>query len=184
MRTARVMAGWAMAVAPLGAAVACGAATAGDHAVTVTVTTTIPPSVTTAPVGAAAPVAVQTVGVGETATGADYELTVQQYIAPVEPPNPAVPPAVGHMYARIDVELTNVSASDRDATYLRLEFRDAAGTVYPRSSDSDHLPSGWVPPDAPQRFTLLVEVPSLVQGLEIALRPDVVSDVVASVRLT
>lgn len=137
------------------------------------------------PGGAPAGAEIPTVGVGERVTAAGYELVVHDLSAPAAVPDGSAAPAPrpGHMFMAVEVELVNRTASARDATYLRLEVVDPAGTHYAPSSAGERPPTGWIPADTPQRGVQLYEVPIDATGLVLTLRPDLVSGVAAAVRL-
>jgi hypothetical protein len=126
---------------------------------------------------------IPTVGVGESVTGAGYELTVRQVTAPAAAPNSGADPSTGHMFMAIAVELFNRTETARDATYLQLDVGDASGARYQPSPRGQLPPTGWIPADVPQRINLIYEVPSLATDLVLTLRPDLVSPVAVAVRL-
>jgi hypothetical protein len=126
---------------------------------------------------------IPTVGVGERVTAAGYELVVHEVTAPAPAPDPAAAPGPGHMLMAIDVEVINRTASQRDATYLTIEVVDANGGRYEPSPYGQALASGWIAADAPQRVRQVYEVPILATGLVLTLRPDLVSNIAAAVRL-
>jgi len=117
-------------------------------------------------------------------TGDDYEVVVRDVTAPATPPNPTASTPTGYAFLSVDIDLTNVGASPRDATYLRFEVHDAAGTVYRLSRWGEAAPTGWIPPDDTLRISQLFEVPQLATGLVLTLRPDVLSEPAVAVRLT
>lgn len=139
------------------------------------------------PPGASAPVpgagGVPTAAVGQPVQGGGYELVVHEVTFPAPAPDPAASPGPGQMLLSVDLELTNLSRGDRDATYLRLEVVDGAGTHYEASRHGDRPPSGWIPPHDPQRLVQIYEVPMLSTGLALTMRPDLVSEIAAAVRL-
>jgi hypothetical protein len=126
---------------------------------------------------------VPTVGVGERVTAAGYELVVHEVTAPAPAPDPAAAPGPGNMLMSVDVELVNRTASERDATYLQTEVMDAGGGHYEPSPYGQALARGWIAADTPLRVRQLYEVPIQATSLVLTLRPDLVSDVAATVRL-
>jgi hypothetical protein len=164
---------------------AAGAGTASTTAATAATTT--PPGAGRAgatPTSAAPPsLDIPTVGVGESVTGAGYELTIRQVTAPAAAPDSGADPSPGHMFMAVDVELVNRTESARDATYLQLDVGDASGARYQPSPRGQLPPTGFIPADVPQRIQLIYEVPSLATDLVLTLRPDLVSPVAVAVRL-
>jgi Domain of unknown function (DUF4352) len=126
---------------------------------------------------------IPTVGVGERVTAAGYELVVHEVTAPAPAPDPAAAPGPGNMLMSVDVELVNRTASERDATYLQTEVIDASGEHYEPSPYGQALARGWIAADTPLRVRQLYEVPIQATSLVLTLRPDLVSDVAATVRL-
>ena len=122
--------------------------------------------------------------VGQPVQNAGYEVTVHEVVFPAPAPDPAATPGPGHMLLSVDLELTNLTRGDRDATYLRLEVVDAGGTVYEASPYGDRPPTGWIPPNDPQRLVQIYEVPMLAAGLTLTLRPDLVSGIAVAVTLS
>jgi hypothetical protein len=122
--------------------------------------------------------------VGQPVQSVGYEVTVHEVQFPAAAPDPAATPAPGHMLLSVDLELTNLTRGDRDATYLRVEVVDAGGTVYEASPHGDRLPTGWIPPNDPQRLVQIYEVPMLAAGLTLTLRPDLVSEIAVAVTLS
>lgn len=138
---------------------------------------------TSTPGAGAEPGQVPTVGVGERVMAAGYELIVHEVTAPAPAPDPAAAPGPGNMLMSVDVELVNRTASRRDATYLRTEVVDAGGGHYEPLPHGQALAPGWISADDPQRVRQLYEVPIQATGLVLTLRPDLVSNIAAAVRL-
>lgn len=181
----RAAAGGALALVTLGAA-ACraGAGSDGRDRVDPGVGPTSTLSAQTGdPEGTGSPSAIPTAAVGESVTGAGYELVVHQVTSPAQAPDPEAAPPTGYVLVAVDVELVNRTASVRDTTYLRLELVDGAGTHYRATELGDRPPSGWVPPGQPHRGVHMFEVPALATDLALVLRPDLVSGIAAAIRL-
>lgn len=138
--------------------------------------------------GASAPVpgagGVPTAAVGQPVQGAGYELVVHEATFPAPAPDPAATPGPGHMLLSVDLELTNLTRGDRDATYLRIEVVDVGGNRYEASPHGARPPSGWIPPSDPLRIVQIYEVPMLAEGLTLTLRPDLVSEIAVAVTLS
>jgi hypothetical protein len=157
----------------------------GDTTDTQFTATTTPPAGSGAATGATGqpPLEIPTVGVGERVTGAGYELVVHEVTAPAPAPGPTAAPGPGNMLMSVDVELVNRTASERDATYLRLNVVDSTGARYKPSPAGEALPAGWIAADVPERVRLLYEVPISATDLVLTLQPDLVSTVAAAVHL-
>jgi hypothetical protein len=126
---------------------------------------------------------IPTVGVGERVMAAGYELVVHEVTAPAAAPDQTAAPGPGNMLMSVDIELVNRTGSRRDATYLRTEVIDAGGGHYEPSPYGQALSRGWIAADSPQRVRQLYEVPIQATNLVLTLRPDLVSNVAAAVRL-